>query len=131
MRQLHDDKGLSWREVADELNAEGWIPPRQHRGFTGDSVRSTASKHGLTTSLRPKTALENHERPLTELAFELKIPTVTMMAWARRGWITARKLREEGRSFWIISTTTEELAKIRAMRTATTARRSALEMARA
>jgi DNA invertase Pin-like site-specific DNA recombinase len=131
MRQLHDDDNLSWREVADELNAEGWVPPRQHRGFSGANVRSMASKHGLAKAQRPKTALKKHERSLTELAYEIRMPTVTLMAWARRGWITARKLHEDGRSFWIVSAGPKDLAKIRAMRTATTARRSAIEVARA
>jgi DNA invertase Pin-like site-specific DNA recombinase len=131
MRQLHEDNDLSWREVAIELNVEGWVPPRQPGGFTAANVRSMASKHGLSKPQRPKTVLKKHERPLVELAYEIKMPTVTLMSWARRGWITARKLHEEGRSFWIVSTKPEELAQIRAMRTATTARRSALEMARA
>lgn len=131
MRELHDDQELSWREVADALNHEGWIPPRQHGGFTPANVRATASKHGLTKALRPKAVLKKHERPLTELAAEIAMPTVTLMTWARRGWITARKLHEDGRSFWIVSAPPKELAKIRAMRTATTARRSAIEMARA
>lgn len=131
MRQLHDDQKLRWREVANQLNAEGWVPPRQHGGFTTANVRAMASKHGLTKALRPKTALKKHERPLTEIAAEISMPTVTLMTWARRGWITARKLHEEGRSFWIVSAGPKELAKIRAMRTATTARRSTTEMARA
>jgi len=130
MRDLHEDENLTWREIAERLNAEGWVPARQHRGFTPANVRATASKHGLTKSMRPKTALRKHERPLTDVAAELSMPTVTLMAWARRGWIPARKLREEGRSFWIISAEPTELAKIRAMRTATTARRSTLAMAR-
>ena len=131
MRQLHDDDKLSWREVAIELNAEGWVPPRQQGGFTGVNVRSMASKHGLTKPQRPKSALKKHERPLIELASEIRMPTVTLTAWARRGWINARKLQEEGRSYWIVSAGPKELAKIRAMRTATTARRSEIEMARA
>jgi DNA invertase Pin-like site-specific DNA recombinase len=131
MRELHDDKQLSWREVADRLNAEGWLPPRQHGGFSAANVRSMASKHGLTKPQQPKTPLKKHERPLTELAFELSIPTVTLMSWARRGWISARKLYEESRSFWIVSAGPKELAEIRAMRTATTARRSTIEIARA
>jgi DNA invertase Pin-like site-specific DNA recombinase len=131
MRQLHEDQELTWREVADELNAEGWVPPRQHGGFTGANVRSMASKHGLTKAQRPKTPLKKHERPLTEIAAEIAMPTVTLMTWARRGWIDARKLHEEGRSFWIVSASPKELAKIRAMRTATTARRTMIEVARA
>lgn len=131
MRQLHDDETLSWSEVAGRLNAEGWLPPRQHGGFTAVNVRAMASKHGLTKMLRPKAPLKKHERPLTELAAELSMPTVTLMTWARRGWIQARKLDEHGRSFWIVSASPTELAKLRAMRTATTARRSAIAVARA
>jgi hypothetical protein len=131
MRQLHNDDKLSWQEVATALNAEGWMPPRQHRGFTGVNVRAMASKHGLTKAQRPKTALKKHERPLVEIASEIKMPTVTLMTWARRGWIDARKLHEDGRSYWIVAASPKELAKIRAMRTATTARRSAIEVARA
>jgi DNA invertase Pin-like site-specific DNA recombinase len=131
MRELHDDENLSWREVTDRLNAEGWVPPRQHRGFTPDNVRATASRHGLMKSLRPKTGLRKYERPLTDVAAELSMPTVTLMTWARRGWISARKLHEQGRTFWIVSAAPAELAKIRAMRTATTTRRSTLAMAKA
>ena len=131
IRQLHEDERLKWREVAERLNAEGWVPPRQHRGFTEVNARATASKHGLTKHQRPKTTLGKHERPLTEIAAELSIPTVTLMTWARRGWISARKLHEQGRTFWIIAAEPTEVAKIRAMRTATTTRRSALVMAKA
>jgi len=130
MRQLHDGEGLTWKEVATRLNAEGWLPPRQHSGFTTVNVRATASKHGLTKYLRPKTALKKHERPLTELALELSMPTVTLMTWARRGWIRARKIYERARSFWIVSAGPQELAKIRAMRAATTASRSKMATAR-
>jgi DNA invertase Pin-like site-specific DNA recombinase len=124
MRHLHEDERLSWADVAVRLNAEGWLPARKHHGFTGENIRRIAVKHGLSKVLHPNTRLRRHEHVLNELAVELAIPSQTLMAWARRGWIQARKIDESARSFWIVSADADELAKMRAMRTATVARRA-------
>ena len=60
-------------------------------------------------------ALAEHEWGLPELANLLEMPTTTLHAWVKRGWVKARQL-SESHNPWIIWADEVELERLRSHR---------------
>jgi DNA invertase Pin-like site-specific DNA recombinase len=115
-------QGLTSRRVAEQLNTEGWRPPKRRSTFTGDMVRTILSRRGLVGRKRrnrkqPAGALRPNEWRLTELAAKLSMPSITLYSWMKRGWVKGRQL-EEVRRPWVIEADAKELKRLAAFRTA-------------
>ena len=121
IRELRQ-QGLKSQAVADRLNNEAWHPPKRRPTFNGQMVRTIASRHGLISPLRRKSAsrpvLRRNEWLLPTLAAKLAMPTVTLYSWLRRGWIQGRRLEDEPQRPWALRADTQDLAKLRALRAA-------------
>ena len=74
------------------------------RGIRGQ----TKGRPAVLTSLAPG------EWPVTGLAAELGMPTVTIYNWIYRGWITAR--HAPGTKNWIITADDEQIRQLRERR---------------
>jgi DNA invertase Pin-like site-specific DNA recombinase len=114
-------EGLTSMQMADRLNAEGLRPPKRRPTFNAEMVRTIMSRNGLTTTKgaawrRP--ALGPNEWIVRDLAAELQMPMISLYAWLRRGWVTARRIEEHPRQPWAISADPQELARLRALRVA-------------
>lgn len=112
---------LTSGEIAARLNAEGWRPPKRRPTFNASMVRAILSRRGLARSgaravpARPAVGLGQWRLP--DLAAELGMPTISLYAWLRRGWVRGRQLDEQGRP-WLIEADAEEVARLRALRSA-------------
>jgi DNA invertase Pin-like site-specific DNA recombinase len=112
--------GRTLTEVAEELNREGFHPPKRSARFTdGILARLLAERGG--TGPRPQAtarrgALGDHEWLLTDLAQELAMPQATLHRWVRVGWVHARKLPTPG-GHWAIWADADELNRMRRIRT--------------
>jgi DNA invertase Pin-like site-specific DNA recombinase len=120
IRDLRDE-GLTSKRMAEQLNVEGWRPPKRRATFTADMVRTIMSRNGLTTRRgrawrRP--TLGANEWTVYDLARELGMPTISLYAWLRRGWVTGRRVEGHYRRPWAISADAHELARLRALRVA-------------
>jgi len=98
-------EGVTARNIAARLNAEGWHTPRLKGNITPEMVRSLLSRHKITVIKRrvaqEEGVLEAGEWWLPELSRELEVPASTLYGWLRRGQLKARQLHgDQGR--WVI-----------------------------
>jgi DNA invertase Pin-like site-specific DNA recombinase len=119
--RLRDD-GLTSDQIAEQLNAEGWRPPKRRPTFHGAMVVSILSRSGLTRAQQRRQAERRQglagEWRLPDLAKELAMPTITLYSWLRRGWVQGRQLADDPQRPWVIAADTAELARLRAFRDA-------------
>lgn len=105
--------GLTYAQVAEQLNAEGFRPPKRVARFNANMVRELFYRRGLARSRPSPHALGADEWWFTDLARELGLPHPTLYTWLRRGWVHSRRL--EGR--WVLWADQDELARLRKLRT--------------
>ncbi len=113
------DRGLSLTAVADQLNEEGFVPPKRTQRFTGGMVTRLLSQQGRRGP-RPRAAmkagmLREHEWFLSDLSRELGMPRDTLHRWRRVGWVRGRKLPVAGGA-WVLWADAEELLRLRQLR---------------
>jgi DNA invertase Pin-like site-specific DNA recombinase len=116
---LFDEHHTS-EEIAQELNAEGWRPPKRRDTFTGSMVRSLLSRQGLRRldKRRPSDGLTtgDDEWRFHDLARELQMPESTLYSWMKKGKVRARLQPHGTQSFWLIWADDGELERLRALR---------------
>jgi DNA invertase Pin-like site-specific DNA recombinase len=117
IRELHA-QGLLFKEIANQLNAEGFRPLKQAERFSGQIVwrilrRRTPPPQPLAEKWRRE--LGQDEWFVAELAVELGIPKKTLFAWLRRGWIRYRVLTGL-RAPWVCWADADELRRLRRLR---------------
>jgi hypothetical protein len=86
--------GYTSQVIAEQLNAEGFYPPRRDQQFNSGIVRSLLIMFGLT-KLRQDSRqrlLTEHDWWLTDLGRELEIPSGTLRGWIHQGWVHYRKV---------------------------------------
>jgi hypothetical protein len=111
--------GLSQAAVAEQLNRDGFRPPKRTPRFTGGMAARLRSKQGRRGP-RPQAAtaagmLREHEWFLSDLARELEMPRDTLHRWRKVGWVRARKLPVAGGA-WVLWADAEERARMRQLR---------------
>ncbi len=112
--------GRTLAEVAEQLNREGFHPPKRSATFTSAILAGLLPKQGRRGP-RPRVVgepglLSEHEWLLTDLAQKLEMPQPTLHRWIRVGWVHARKLPTPG-GHWVIWADTEELDRMTRLRT--------------
>jgi DNA invertase Pin-like site-specific DNA recombinase len=82
--------GRTLAQIAGQLNAEGFRPPKRSPVFTPNAVRDLLQALGINRSRNPashnRPALASHEWWLRDLAAHLGMSQVTLDSWVRRGW---------------------------------------------
>jgi DNA invertase Pin-like site-specific DNA recombinase len=118
LETLHHE-GLSFAQMAEHLNAEGFYPPKRTDRFTGEMIARLLNRIGLHDP-RPRAmvaaeVLEPHEYWLSDLARELTMPPATLYKWQRLGWVHSRKVGgASGRlALWADA---EDLERLRGLR---------------
>lgn len=128
--QLHDYKKLLERiealaeqkqtapKIAEQLNAEGWRPPKRRTTFNASMVQHLLWRCGRRGP-RPRSMsddlLGKDEWWFIDLAREVGLPHPTLYSWMRRGWVHARQL--SGRQgHWILWADAQELQRLRELR---------------
>jgi hypothetical protein len=112
--------GRPLAEVAEQLNREGFHPPKRSATFTSAILAGMLSKRGRTGP-RPRAMaaaglLGEHEWFLSDLARKLEMPQPTLHRWVRVGWVHARKLSIPG-GHWVIWADSDELERMTRLRT--------------
>lgn len=112
--------GRTLAEVAEQLNGEGFHPPKRAAKFTGGILAGLLARRGRSgprpRALGQPDVLEGHEWLLADLARELSMPLATLHRWIRVGWVHARKLPTPG-GHWAIWADAAELERMTRLRT--------------
>jgi hypothetical protein len=106
--------GHTIKQIAAQLNAEGYRTPRSRKGYTSTSVRKLLSRGELTRGRIATRQLNRHEWWLPNLARELEISPNKLREWALRGWARSRQLPPRG--LWIIWADGRERQRLRKLR---------------
>ena len=113
------DSGLSMSEVAEQLNRDGFRPPKRTPRFTRAMVaRLRSQQEGRST--RPQSVmaagmLRKNEWFLKDLARELEMPSDTLQRWRKVGWVRSRKLAVANGA-WALWADEEERKRLRQLR---------------
>jgi DNA invertase Pin-like site-specific DNA recombinase len=112
--------GRTLAKVAEQLNREGFHPPKRSPIFTKGILAGLLAKRGCKGP-RPRAVTERgvlgeHEWLLTDLARNLAMPQATLHRWVRVGWVHARKLSTPG-GHWVIWADADELERMARLRT--------------
>src|SRR5580658_786426 len=99
-------QGATAQRIADDLNAEGWAPPKK-RVFDAPMVRRLLQRRGLGTK-RPIWSgnvprRDPDEVTLQELADRLGAHRQTVYGWLRRGQIKGRIAEVGAQRIWLVS----------------------------
>jgi hypothetical protein len=95
---------LNAKEIADQLNATGFRPPKRTTRFTGAMVRGLLERLGSQTGLGP-----DEWRPGT-LARHLAISRDTINKWRSKGWLHAP---HDADGYWMLWADADEIARLR------------------
>ena len=112
------DGGHTTDEIAERLNAEGFLPPRCAAAYTGYTVSRLMMRKGLSGIKEGKirrSLVRTDEWPVKELAKKLGVTAHAVCRWCRRGWIHARRL-PGCPHLWLVWADREELKRLRRLR---------------
>lgn len=107
-------------EIAQQLNEDGFRPPKRSSKFTAGILTRFLRDRGIRTGVLPKSVtqenhLERDEWWLADLAGKLVMPIATLHRWQRVGWLTSRKVVAAGNR-WAIFADTDELNRLNRLR---------------
>ena len=88
------------KQIAVQLNAEGYHTPRSRKGYTSTSVRKLLSRGELTRGRIGTRQLDRHEWWLPDLARALQMPVDKLRIWAIRGWVRSWQVTPRG--LWVV-----------------------------
>jgi DNA invertase Pin-like site-specific DNA recombinase len=119
VRQLAQ-QGMTAKRIAEQINAEGFRPPKRHDQFGTQGMQELLRRLGLLrypgrTGHPSNERLGAHEWRLPELAAQLNMPQVTLHTWLQRGWVQGRRDDTPQRA-WILHVTPEQLELLRQRR---------------
>jgi len=112
-------EGRSFAAIAEQLNREGFHPPKRTDRFTGQMIgrllRDLHPARRRPRAMADPTLLEADEHWLTDLARQLGIPVATLHKWQRLGWLHSRKVDVAG-GRWAVWADAEEIDRFRRIR---------------
>lgn len=112
--ELHDHKQTS-AQIAEQLNREGYRPPKRRETFNAAMVRRLLARR-VRIEKRPRAiesyALAENEWWISDLAGHLQIPKPTLYNWVCRGFVNAKQLAGV-QGPWIIWADSDELDRLR------------------
>lgn len=111
--------GRTTRQIAEQLNADGFRPPKRTSRYTPQQVLRLANQHGIRVQqrrIRPaaSTDLATGQWSLADLATVLQMPTASIYNWIYRGWVNAHRTTDN--RFWIINADDAEIERLRELR---------------
>jgi DNA invertase Pin-like site-specific DNA recombinase len=96
--------------IAEQLNQEGFVPPRRRGVFTVGALAPIMERLGLVGELYRDDLLGPNEWWIPDLAARLKLRPGRVHYWATQGWVHSRKTPSG--KYWIIWADADELARL-------------------
>ena len=109
-------EGQTIKQIAAQLNVEGYRTPRSRKGYTSTSVRKLLSRGELTRGRIPTRQLDRHEWWLPDLARALQMSANQLRDWALRGWVRTRQVPPRG--LWVVWADGRERQRLRRLQAA-------------
>jgi hypothetical protein len=109
IQELHS-KGWHHPAIAEQLNKDGFVPPRRRGIFTYQNVGDLIRRLGLQGELF-QDVLRANEWWIPELATKLGVIQQRVHYWAKQGWVHYRKTPSN--KHWIVWADREELRRLR------------------
>ena len=113
------EEGRTLAEVAEQLDQEGFQPPKRAAHFSKSILDHLLWGRGAggaaLQAVRDGGLLGKDEWLLTDLAKQLRMPPVTLHRWIRVGWVHARKLPTP-RGHWAIWADSDERERMTQLR---------------
>jgi hypothetical protein len=108
---------FSAEAIAQQLNTEGFHPPKRCNSFSASMVQRLLGRCSLKNATSPSRDLPlgPDEWTLAGLAGRLTMSKETMHSWRKLGWVHSRKL-EGPMGRWILWADAEELARLQQLR---------------
>ena len=113
VKQLHQE-GKSVPAIAEQLNQEGFVPPRRKRAFSVHTVVPLLQQLGLVGELHRKDMLGRNEWWVRDLATKLQAPVQRVHYWVTQGWVHTRKTPSG--KHWIVWADHDELRRLRQLK---------------
>jgi len=104
-------EGRTIKQIAAQLNGEGYHTPRSRKGYTSTSVRKLLSRCELTHGRIGTRQLDRHEWWLPDLARALQMSVDKLRIWAMRGWVRSRQVPPRG--LWAVWADGRERRRLR------------------
>ena len=105
------EAGHAAPQIAEQLNAEGFYPPKRNGQFTTPVIYQLLKRRALIGNERSHDELlAADEWWLTDLARELAMSHLKLRDWAKRGWLHSRKTPVQGR--WVLWADQDEVARL-------------------
>jgi DNA-binding transcriptional MerR regulator len=112
------EAGSSSKQIAAQLNADGFRPPKRRATYNAAMVRQLLSRHfrkAARSAAKMNERLAESEWWLNDLASQLDMPSITLHHWLRRGWVHARKLAGP-RARWVLWADADEIHRLSQLR---------------
>jgi DNA invertase Pin-like site-specific DNA recombinase len=113
IRELQGD-GRSNAEMANQLDQEGFRPPRNAQAFSKELIHQLVSRLGIPGESRHTLVLGPDEWWESGLARRMRMPQRTMHNWVLKGWVQYR--RSPLRGFYILWADAKELQRLEHLR---------------
>jgi len=110
LREMRQE-GLNAAQMADQLNQEGFSPPKRSNPFSEELVRQLLCRQGISNEKTCSPSLAAHEWWLPDLARELKMPARKLRGWIERGWLYGRQTPAQ--HLWIVWADRDEMRRLR------------------
>jgi hypothetical protein len=114
------ETGIGMKQIAEQVNAEGFRPPKRSQRFSAQTVNDLLRRQGILrypgrTGHAPDEHLGEHEWRLPDLAAALDMPHATPHTWVHRGWVHGRRDDTPQRA-WILHADPTDLERLRELR---------------
>jgi len=107
-------QAYSAHRIAEQLDEEGFKPPKRFERFGKHSVYEILNRLGISrrkTKARYAKPLKDSEWYIPDLARELKVTRSTLRRWVLREWVKA--YRQEGSGRWVIRADSTEVDRLK------------------
>ena len=105
-----NQEGKTIPAIADQLNREGFVPPRRRGVFTASNVPSIMEHLGLVSERYRQDLVGPDEWWIRDLAAKLGVRPGKVHYWATQGWINSRKTPSG--KHWIVWADDDELKRL-------------------
>lgn len=115
-------QGLTFAEIAEHLNSEGFRPVKQVETFHKDIVcrlfHKLCKERPAARRIAEQGQLQQHEWFAIDLAAQLQMPKNTLLEWVRRGWVHVVRQLPGYRGRVICWADAEDMDRLRQLRAA-------------